>query len=111
MLRAPRSTAVRWPHVALSSVLALGAVGLTFGAVWIARIPTLSCDEGRSPNTWIFAGFILFALALPAAVIWGTLQLHENVHRYYVAAALAEGVIAVALTIYLASKYGKYHCG
>jgi hypothetical protein len=111
MFRASGSAAGRWPHVALGVVLALGAVGLILGAVWISRIPTLSCSEGLSPNTWIFAGFILFALALPAAVIWGTLQLHEDVHRYYVAAGLAEGVISLALTIYLASKYGHYQCG
>jgi hypothetical protein len=92
-------------------VLALGAVGLTLGAVWIHRIPTLSCTEGLTPNTWIFIGFILFALALPAAVIWGTLQLHENVHPYYAAAGLAEGAISLALTLYLASKYGHYRCG
>lgn len=86
-------------------------MGLTLGAIWIARIPTLSCDEGRSPDTWIFAGFILFALALPAAVIWGTLQLHDDIHRYYVAAALTEGAVSLALTVYLGSKYGRYQCG
>ena len=102
---------MRWPHVAVCSVLALGAVGLTLGEVWISRIPTLSCSEGLSPNSWIFVGFILFALAVPATVIWGTLQLHDNVHRYYAAAGLAEGVISLALTLYLASKYGHYRCG
>jgi hypothetical protein len=103
---------VRWPHLALSSVLALGAVALAVGAVWIHRIPTLSCDEGLSPNTWIFLGFILFALGLPAIVIWGTLHLlHEDVHRYYAAAAIAESFISLALTLYLANKYGHYQCG
>ena len=105
------SAAARWPHVALSSVLALGAVGLALGALWIHGIPTLSCTEGLSPNTWIFVGFVLFAVCLPACVIWGTLQLHEGVHRYYAAAALAEAVISLVLTLYLASKYGHYHCG
>jgi hypothetical protein len=102
---------VRWPHVALSSVLGLGAFGLIVGAVWIAGIPTLACTEGMSVNGWIYVGFILFALGLPALVIWVTLQLHEDLHRYYVAAAIAEGVISLALALYLGSKYGHYQCG
>ena len=102
---------LRWPHVALGSVLGLGGIGLIVGAVWIAGIPTLACTEGMSVNGWIYAGFILFALGLPAFVIWGTLQLHEGVHRFYVAAAIAEGVISLALALYLGSKYGHYQCG
>lgn len=102
---------VRWPYVALGSVLGLGAFGLIVGAVWIAGIPTLACTEGMSVNGWIYVGFILFALGLPALVIWVTLQLHEDLHRYYVAAAIAEGVIALALALYLGSKYGHYRCG
>jgi len=102
---------LRWPHVALGSVLGLGGIGLIVGAVWIAGIPTLACTEGMSVNGWIYAGFILFALGLPAFVIWGTLQLHEGLHRYYVAAAIAEGVISLALALYLGSKYGHYQCG
>jgi len=101
----------RWPHVALGSVLGLGGIGLIVGAVWIAGIPTLACTEGMSVNGWIYAGFILFALGLPAFVIWGTLQLHEGLHRYYVAAAIAEGVTSLALALYLGSKYGHYQCG
>jgi len=102
---------LRWPHVALGSVLGLGGIGLIVGAVWIAGIPTLACTEGMSVNGWIYAGFILFALGLPAFVIWGTLQLHEGLHRYYVAAAIAEGVTSLALALYLGSKYGHYQCG
>jgi hypothetical protein len=102
---------VRWPHVALSSVLGLGGIGLTVGAVWIAGIPTYACTEGMAPNGWVYVGFILFALGLPTAVIWGTLQLHENVHRYYVAAAVAEAVISFALALYLGSHYGHFQCG
>ena len=64
-----------------------------------------------SVSGWIYAGFILFALGLPAFVIWGTLQLQEDLHRYYVAAAIAEGVISLALALYLGSHYGHYHCG
>lgn len=102
---------VRWPHLALSSVLGLGGIGLSVGAIWIAGIPTLACTEGMSVNSWIYVGFVLFALALPAFVIWGTLQLNENVHRFYVAAAVAEGLISLALALYLSSKYGHYQCG
>ena len=102
---------LRWPHVALGSVLGLGGIGLMVGAVWIAGIPTLACTEGMSVSGWIYAGFILFALGLPAFVIWGTLQLHEGPHGYYVAAAIAEGVISLALALYLGSKYGHYQCG
>src|SRR6476659_940438 len=87
---------LRWPHVALGSVLGLGGIGLIVGAIWIARIPTLACTEGMSVNGWIYAGFVLFALGLPAFVIWGTLQLHEGLHRYYVGAAIGEGVISLA---------------
>ena len=111
MFRFLSPAAVRWPHVALSSVLTLGAVGLIVGAVWIHGIPTYACDEGISVSGWIYAGFILFALGLPAFVIWGTLQLHEGLHRYYVAAAIAEGVISLALALYLGSRYGHYQCG
>lgn len=103
--------AVRWPHVALGSVLGLGGIGLTLGAVWIAGIPTLACTEGMGVNGWVYAGFVLFALGLPAFVIWGTMQLREDVHRYYVAAAIGEGLIALALALYLGSKYGHYQCG
>jgi hypothetical protein len=102
---------VRWPHLALSSVLGLGGIGLMVGAVWIAGIPTYACAEGMSVNGWIYAGFILFALGLPAFVIWGTLQLHEGVHRYYVAAAMVEAAISLALALYLGGKYGHYQCG
>jgi hypothetical protein len=79
--------------------------------VWIAGIPTLACTEGMSVNGWVYVGFILFALGLPALVIWGTLQLHEDLHRYYVAAAIAEGLVSLALALYLAGKYGHYQCG
>jgi hypothetical protein len=92
-------------------VLGLGGIGLALGAVWIAGIPTLACSEGMSVSGWVYFGFILFALGLPAFVIWGTLQLHEGVHRYYVAAAIGEGVISLALALYLGSKYGHYQCG
>src|SRR5215470_12018996 len=105
------SAGVRWPYVALSSVLALGAIGLIVGAVWIAGIPTYLCDEGISASGWIYVGFVLFALGVPPLVFWGTLQLHEGVHRYYVAAAIGEGVISLALALYLGSKYGHYQCG
>ena len=101
----------RWPHVALSSVLGLGGVGLIVCAVWIVGIPTYACTEGMSVNTWIYAGFVLFALGLPALVFWATLQLHDGVHRFYVAAAIGEGVISLALALYLGSKYGHYTCG
>src|SRR5262249_47579911 len=103
MFRALDSAGARWPHVALSSVLALGAIGLILGAVWIAGIPTYLCDEGISVSGWIYVGFVLFALGLPALVFWGTLQLREDVHRYYVAAAIGEGVISLALALYLGS--------
>ena len=50
--------AVRWPDVALGSVLAVGAIGLTVAAVWIVGIPVYACDEGVSgPNDWVYAGF------------------------------------------------------
>jgi hypothetical protein len=104
-------TVARWPHLALSSVLGLGGIGLIVGAIWIAGIRSLACTEGMSVNGWIYVGFVLFALGLPAFVIWGTLQLHEGVHRFYVAAAIGEGVISLALALYLASKYGHYQCG
>ncbi len=32
-------------------------------------------------------------------------------HRYYAAAAVGEGVIALGLAVYLGSKYGHYQCG
>ena len=102
---------MRWPHVTLGSVLGLGGIGLIAGAVWVAGIPTLACTEGMSANGWVYAGFILFALGLPALVIWGTLQLHDDLHRYYVAAAIGEGLVSLALALYLASKYGHYECG
>jgi hypothetical protein len=102
---------VRWPHVALGSALGLGGIGLILGAVWIAGIPTLACTEGMGVSGWVYAGFILFALGLPAFVIWGTLQLHEDLHRFYVAAAIGEGGISIALALYLGSKYGHYQCG
>jgi len=111
MFRVGDSTGMRWPHVALSSVLSLGAIGLIVGAVWIAGIPTHLCDEGISASGWIYVGFVVFALGLPAFVIWGALQLHEGVHRYYVAAAIGEGVVSIALALYLGSKYGHYECG
>jgi len=101
----------RWPHLALGSMLGLGGVGLILGAVWIAGIPTLACTEGMSVNGWVYFGFILFALGLPASVIWGSLQLNDGVHRYYVAAAVGEGVVSLALALYLGSKYGHYQCG
>jgi hypothetical protein len=112
MYRVLDSAAARWPHVALSSVLALGAIGLIVGAAWIGGIPTSLCDEGvASPSGWIYAGFILFALGLPACVFWGTLRLHEDVHRYYIAVAIGEALISLALMGYLSSKYGHYQCG
>ena len=111
MFPALGSASVRWPHVALSSILALGAIGLIVGAAWIVGTPTYACDEGISPSGWIYAGFILFALGLPPLVFWVTLLLHENVHRYYVAAAIGETVISLALALYLGSKYGHYQCG
>lgn len=93
-------------------MLALGATGLIVGAAWIAGISTYSCDEGvSSPSGWIYAGFILFALGLPALVFRGTLRLHEDFHRYYIAIAMAEAVISLALAVYLGSKYGHYQCG
>jgi hypothetical protein len=52
-------TVARWPHLALSSVLSLGGIGLIVGAVWIAGIPTLACTEGMSVNGWIYVGFVL----------------------------------------------------
>jgi hypothetical protein len=64
-----------------------------------------------SVSGWVYFAFILFALGLPACVIWGTLQLHEDFPRYYVAAAIGEGVISLALALYLGSKYGHYQCG
>jgi hypothetical protein len=64
-----------------------------------------------SANGWVYVGFILFALGLPTLVIWGTLQLREDLHRYYVAAAIGEGLISLALAVYLGSKYGHYQCG
>ena len=64
-----------------------------------------------APNGWIYVGFVLFAVGLPACVIWGALQLQEGVHRYYVAAAMAEAVISLALALYLRSKYGHFQCG
>jgi len=97
--------------MALGSVLGLGGIGLIVGAVWIARIPALACTEGMSANGWVYVGFVLFALGLPALVIWGALQLHEDVHRYYAAAAIGEGLISLALAVYLGSKYGHYQCG
>jgi len=63
------SAGVRWPHAALSSMLALGAIGLIVGAVWIAGIPTNLCDEGISASGWIYVGFVLFALGVPALVL------------------------------------------
>lgn len=82
------------------------------GAAWIAGISTHSCDEGiAGPSGWIYAGFILFALCLPALVIRGTLLLRDEVHRYYTAIAVGEGVISLALALYLTSKYGHYQCG
>lgn len=74
-------------------------------------MPTYACSEGMAPSGWVLVGFILFALALPAGVIWATLQLHEDVHRYYVAAAVAEAVVSLALALYLGSHYGHFHCG
>lgn len=106
------SMAVRWPHVALSSVLAVGAIGLTAGAAWIVGIPTYQCDEGiASPSNWIYAGFVLFALGLPALVVLGMLRLQDDVHRIYIAIALGEAVVSLVLAVYLAGKYGHYRCG
>jgi hypothetical protein len=81
------------------------------GAAWIVGIPAHTCDEGISPSGWIYAGFILFALGLPALVFRGTLLLHENVHGYYVGAAIGEAVISLALALYLGSKDRHYQCG
>jgi len=53
----------------------------------------------------------LFALALPALVFRGTLLLREDVRRYYVAAAIGEAVVSLALAFYLGSKNGHYPCG
>jgi hypothetical protein len=103
--------AVRWLHLSHGSLLGLGGIGLILGAVWIAGIPTLACTEGMSVSGWVYAGFILFALGLPVSVIWGTMQLREGVHRYYVAAAIGEGVVSIALALYLSGKYGHYQCG
>jgi hypothetical protein len=78
---------------------------------WIAEVPTYLCDEGVSTSGWICAGFVLFALVLPAFVIWGTLQLHEDFHRIYIAFAIGEAVASVALALYPGSKHGHYQCG
>jgi len=93
-------------------VLAVGAIGLTVAAVWIVGIPVYACDEGVSgPNDWVYAGFVLFALGLPALVFLWMMLLQEGVHRYYTAIAVGEAGISLALAVYLASKYGHYHCG
>jgi hypothetical protein len=103
---------VRWPHVTLSSVLALGAAGLILGAAWISTVPTYLCDEGVPSPNWIYAGFILFAFCLPASILLGTLLLlPDTVHRIYIAVAVGEAVAALALAMYLGSKYGHYQCG
>lgn len=95
----------------MRSVLALGAVGLIVGAAWIVGIPTYQCDEGvASPSNWIYVGFMLFALGLPALVVAGT-HLYDGVHRGYIAIAIGEAAASLALAVYLASKYGHYHCG
>jgi hypothetical protein len=111
MFRVVGSSPARWPHLALGSVLGLGSVALIAAATWVVEQPSYLCDEGVSPNGWIYAGFILFALGLPAFVIWGVLQLHEDVHRVYVAIAVGEAVVSLALALYLGSKHGHYSCG
>jgi len=67
----------------------------------------MALDQKRA--RWF--GVLYLIIGLPAFMIWGTLQLHEGVHRFYVAAAIGEGVISIALALYLGSKYGHYQCG
>jgi hypothetical protein len=102
-------------HICLGFVLALGAVGLAVGAVWIGGQPRHLCDEGvRDPNGWKYVGFALFALALPVLVFLGTLMPDESrtVQRIYIAVALGEAVVAIALAVYLNGKWtGNYQCG
>ena len=106
---------MRWLHISLGSVLALGAFGLIVGAVWIPGQPRYQRDAGvHDPNGWKYAGFALYALALPVLVFLGTLMLDESrtVQRIYTAIALSEAVVAVALAIYLNAKWtGNYDCG
>jgi hypothetical protein len=106
---------VRLLHISLGSVLTLGAGGLIVGAVWIAGQPRYLCDEGiHDPNGWKYAGFALFALALPVLVFLATLMLDESriVQRIYIAVALGEAVVALALAVYLNGKWtGNYQCG
>jgi hypothetical protein len=105
---------MRRPHVALISVLALGAVGLAAVVLWASSIPTRLCDEGVArPSDWIYAGLFLFAVGLPLVVFVGTTFIEESprLQRLFVAIALAEGIGAVAIVLYLNGKYSHYECG
>ena len=106
---------MRWLHIPLGSVLAVGAAALIVGAVWIGGQPRYLCDEGiHDPNGWKYVGFALFAVGLPVLVFLGTLMLDESlaVKRIYMAVALGESAVAIALAIYLNGKWtGNYQCG
>jgi hypothetical protein len=105
---------VRWPHAALVAVLALGAGGVAVAALWVISIPTRLCDEGvAGPSDWIYAGLLLFALCLPLVVFLGALIIDESprLQPLFAAIALAEGVAAVVIAIYLNGKYSHYQCG
>jgi hypothetical protein len=100
-------------HAAPVVVLALGAIGLAVGAVWVHSIPEYACDEGISQHGWVSVGLVSFALCLPIAFLIRALTVYGNprLQRLFVAVALAEGVASVLLAITLSGKYGHYRCG
>jgi hypothetical protein len=83
--------------------------------VWAVGLPTYLCDEGISVpgGDWVYAGLLMFALALPILVFLGTLIVEPSptLQRIYLGVALAEAATAVVLVIYLSVKYSHHECG
>ncbi len=97
------------------ALLALGAAGLSVGALRIDEIPTRTyvCERVPGPNGWAIAGLVLFALVvIPVGYLgaWLT-NAHLTVRSVYFALALGEGVGAIVLAAWLNAKYSRYYCG
>jgi len=101
-------------HAKLGSLLVLGGIGLTVGAVWAAGIPTYACAEGvPRPTGWIYAGLVLFAAVALIAALVAASRLGETpiLAWIYVGIALVEAAAASWLVVFLRAKYSHYQCG